>query len=82
MPGEYPTVKGNAELEEKWRDACSRSTMIGMIIADPGKQTMFGGVFDFGKEVYDCAAALYQPSAEVRPENVVKLATLSGNKQS
>ena len=82
VPGEYPTVKGNAELEEKWRDACSRSTMIGMIIADPGKQAMFGGAFDFGKEVYDCAAALYQPSAEVRPENVVKLATLSGNKQS
>lgn len=81
VPGEYPTIKGNAELEEKWRDACSRSTMIGMIIADPGKQGMFGGSFDFGKEVYDCAATLYQPSASIRPENVVKLAALSGNKQ-
>ena len=82
VPGEYPTIRGNAELEEKWRDAYSRSTMIGMIIADPGKQAMFGGRFDFGKEVYDCAKTLYKPSASVRPENVVKLATLSGNQQN
>lgn len=81
VPGEYPTIKGNAELEEKWTDSNSRSIMIAMIIADPGKQAMFGGSFDFGKEAYDCAETLYKPSASVRPENVVKLAALSGNKQ-
>jgi hypothetical protein len=81
VPGDYPTIKGNAELEEKWRDACSRSIMIGMIIGDPRKQVMFGGSFDFGQEVYNCAEELYKPGASVRPENVVKLATLSGNRQ-
>lgn len=83
MPGESPEIKGNVELEEKWRDARSRSVMIGMIIGDPRKQvSMFGGEFDFGEEVYQCAESLYKPNASVRPENVVKLATLSGSRQS
>lgn len=82
VPGEYPTIKGNAELEEKWRDAYSRSIMIAMIIADPGRQAMFGGSFDFGEDVYNWADTLYKPGGSIRPENVVKLATLAGNRQN
>jgi hypothetical protein len=78
-PGKYPRIQGNAKLEEQWRDANGRSVMIGMIINDPKKQAMFGGSFDFGKDVYDAAEKLYKPSETLRPENVVKLATLAGN---
>lgn len=82
VQGRYPEIEGNEDLVEKWMDANSRSKMIGMIISDPTKQAMFGGAFDFGKDVYECAERLYKPSSTVRPENVVKLATLSGNKQN
>ena len=57
----YPKVKGNEKLLEKWRDANSRAITIGMIIADPKKQEMFGGSFDFGKAVYECSEELYKP---------------------
>ena len=57
----YPKVKGNQELLGKWQDANSRAIMIGTIIADPKKQEMFGGSFDFGKAVYECAEELYKP---------------------